>query len=205
MSLAQMKIPVAIMTGTICFALGVGAGILGMIACSEEKKPDAADSSRASGVRGGPPGGMPPMGRGGGQPGRGPRMGGGGGGPMGGMFGQQSPKTQLATLVAKLEQLTGKPLALHLNEDQRAKLRKQLDGLDAKKTLTDEDAKKRLDAILDIVKKDKATLEAAGYRWPGPGGGGLGQRANAPNPFKVEPNDKRLKSLQDQLGKVETN
>jgi hypothetical protein len=121
---------------------------------------------------------------------------------MGGGMGGRGPsaRNQLAALVAKLDQLTGKPLAVQLSDEQRAKLREQLEGLDAKDELSDDDAKKRLDAVLDIVKDDRETLEAAGYRWPGQQGG-FRPPADTPNPFKEGQNAQHLKSLHEQLAK----
>jgi hypothetical protein len=106
---------------------------------------------------------------------------------------------QLAALVTKLDQLTRKPLAVTLSDDQKARLREQLQGLDEKETLDDEEAQKRLDAILEVVKGDKETLQAAGYRWPGEGGGG--RPMDVPNPFKEGPNADHLKSLQEEASK----
>lgn len=213
------KVPIIIATGIICFGLGALAGVGGMLVIKPDwsmKKqessppPDSSDMSAS-----GPPMGMMGGAGGGGGGGRGGggRGGGGGGGP--------SPKVQLTTLVNKLEVLSTKPLTIKLNEDQQKKLAEQLQGLDEKEELTDEDAKTRLEAILEIVKDDKATLESAGYRWPGGGGGGPGGgRGGAPgggrggfgggappdvpkNPFKdVEENNKHLKSLQEQLSKA---
>jgi hypothetical protein len=151
------------------------------------------------GMAGGAGGGRP--GGGGGRPGGGPP---GGGGP--------NPKIQLVGLVNKLEALTGKSLTVKLDEEQQKKLAEQLQGLGDKEELSEEDAKKRLDAILEIVKDDKATLEAAGYRWPGSGGGfgggpggfGGGSGGGPPvpaNPFKDGDNNKHLKSLQEQVSK----
>jgi hypothetical protein len=128
-----------------------------------------------------------------------PQMGPPGGGPGG--FRPQ-PKSQLARLVAKIDQLTQKPLQLNLTTEQKAKLREQLQGLGDKDELSDEEAKKRLDAILEIVKKDKDTLEAAGYNWPGERGGGRGGSGPPPAPnFKEGPDADHLKSLQNQLAK----
>jgi len=140
------------------------------------------------GGRGGPPGGM--MG-GGGPPGG---MGGGGRGP--------NSKAQLATLVTKLELLSRKPLSVNLNDQQRKKIGDQLQGLDEKEELTDEDAKARLDAMLELLKDERETLEAAGYRWPGQGGGAPRLGAAPANPFKDDREKQTLKSLQQRLGKV---
>jgi hypothetical protein len=107
--------------------------------------------------------------------------------------------------VAKLDALTAKPLAVKLSAEDRDKVRRQLAGLAAKEELTEEEAKERLDALLAVLEKDKATLEAAGYRWPGgggePGGGGPGGRRPPDNPFADPPNAGHLKALEERLGK----
>jgi hypothetical protein len=114
-----------------------------------------------------------------------------------------NPKNQLATLVAKLDQLSGKPLSVSLDGEKGKKIREQLAGLEGQNELTDEDAKKRLDAILEIVEGDRETLESAGYRWPGEGGG-FRPPMGIPNPFVIEENGKHLKTLQAKLGKPTT-
>ncbi len=180
-------------------AVGVGAGVIGMtyfgysLKEPENKVPDQQAA-----------GGMPPMGGGmGGMGGRGPRGGGPGGPGMGGFGGMRnSPKSQLANLVAKLDDLTRKPLEVKLTEDQKQKVREQLKGLDGQKELTDDDAKKRLDALLDVVKDQRDVLKSAGYRWPGEGGGDM--QPPVPNPFTEEKNKEHLKSLLGQEGKNQT-
>jgi hypothetical protein len=67
--------------------------------------------------------------------------------------------------------------------------------------LKDDDAKARLDALLEVLKDQKKTLEAAGYRWPGEGGGFGGGNPPPPNPFKDQNNHDHLNSLQAQLAK----
>jgi hypothetical protein len=125
--------------------------------------------------------------------------GGMGKGGMGG--GGAQPKAQLAGLVDKLDLLTARPLAIQLTDEQRAKIAEQLKGLDEAKDLTDEEAKKRLDALMETLKPYRETLEAAGYRWPGAGGGGGQQPPPPPNPFMEEKNNKHLKELQERLTK----
>ena len=120
-------------------------------------------------------------------------------GGMGG--GGAQPKAQLAGLVDKLDLLTAKPLAIQLTDEQRAMIAEQLKGLDQAKELTDEEAKKKLDALTETLKPYRETLEAAGYRWPGAGGGGGRQPPPPPNPFMEEKNNKHLKDLQDRLTK----
>jgi hypothetical protein len=133
---------------------------------------------------GGGPGGAAKGGMGAGKGGRGP-----------------NPKNQLAALVAKLDLVTGKPPAVQLNDDQKKKVQEQLKGLDAADELNEEDAKKRLDTLLDLLKDHRETLELVGYRWPAQGGpGGFQPPPEVPNPFKDEKNAKPLKALQERLG-----
>jgi hypothetical protein len=184
--------------------------------------------SEGAAARGGPGGGGPGVpgggmpGGGGGMPGAGgggmPGAGGGGmpggmaagrmGGPMGaaggGMPGGRQPnsKAQLASLVVKLDQLANNSLSIRLTDEQRKKIRTQLAGLEEKEDLSDDEAKQKLDAILEIVNDQKNTLEAAGYRAGGQAGGGRRPNGDAPpNPFKEDDNGKHLKSLQETLAK----
>jgi hypothetical protein len=200
----MLKVPAIIAASIISFVLGAGVALMSVTyinpdwrtpkAAYAEQSPSAASDSGGS-SRG--PGGGAGGGRAGGGPGGGGRGGGaGGGGP--------SSRAQLVALVTKLEQLTSKPLSVNLNEEQQARLREELNGLDEKDELTDEEAKKRLDSILELVKGDKETLEAAGYRWPGQRGGGGGAQtpsSEVRNPFKAEDGGKHLKALRDQLSK----
>jgi hypothetical protein len=151
---------------------------------------------RSGGMMGGQGGGMGKGGMGKGGMGKG----GMGKGGMGG-FGP-TPKTQLAQLVTKLDVLTAKPLSIELTDDQRAKVREQIKGLASDEELSDDEAAKRMNAILDVLKDQKATLEAAGYRWPGEGGGfgGFGT-PQPPNPFKEGKDAEHLKDLDARLAK----
>jgi hypothetical protein len=156
--------------------------------------------------RGGPPAGgmMGPIGPATKQAAGGP----GGGGP--------NPKTQLAALVTKLDQVLNKPIAVNLDAEGQAKLSKLLDGLDEPAELTRDEAKKRLDGILELLQDQRASLEATGYRWPGSGrgggggggpmgggmGGGMGGLmgpSDPPNPFQESGGSASLKSLRDRL------
>jgi hypothetical protein len=118
----------------------------------------------------------------------------------GGFGGPPSSRVQLATLIAKLDLLTGEPLTLKLTDAQRARLREQVRGLAEHEELSAEDATKRLDAILEIVKDQRTTLEAAGYRWPGQRGG-FRPPADRPNPFREEADGQHLKALEEHLAK----
>lgn len=121
-----------------------------------------------------------------------------GGGP-GGMGGRgPNPKVQLASLVVKLDQLTGKPLVIEFDDDRRAKVLEQVEGLTEPEELSDEEAQKRLDALLAIVEEHRPTLEAAGYRWPG-AGGGFSMPQDTPNPFREDSNAEHLRSLREDL------
>jgi hypothetical protein len=164
-------------------AVGVGAGVIGMTYFGyslKEPERKAPDQQAA--------GGRPPMGA----------MGGGG----------PNHKNQLASLVGKLDDLSRKPLEVKLTEDQKQKVREQLKGLAEQKELTDADAKKRLDALLDVVKDQSEVLKSAGYRWPDEGGRPRGRDGQAPmpnnNPFLEGKNNEHLKSLLGQAGKNQT-
>jgi hypothetical protein len=227
----MLKVPAIIAASIIGFVLGGGAALLGVsiinpglklfkTADSEQASAAASDSAGPAGGGMMGPGGGPGGGRGGaggpgargsgggGRGGAGGPGGGRGGGAPGGARGGGGPnsKAQLVALVTKLEQLTSKPLSVNLNEEQQAKLREELKGLNEKDDLSDDEAKKRLDSILEIVKGEKETLEAAGYRWPGQRGGGGGTQppAEVPNPFKEGDAGKHLKALQEQLSKGKT-
>jgi hypothetical protein len=216
MGLARLKVPALISSSVICFALGVGAGVGAMslfgytwdtphILGGRPSSPPGDQPIRPNpfGGGGGPGmagGGMP----GGGMPGGGMRGGGpmgGGGGPVGGGGGRQaSSKAQLASLVVKLDQLANNTLTLRLTDEQRKKIRTQLAGLETQEDLSEDEAKEKLQALLEVVKDQRETLEAAGYRAGGQGGGGR-PNADTPNPFKQDDNGKHLKSLQETLAK----
>lgn len=173
---------------------------------SQEPPPGAPQNppgmARGGGMMGGPPGaGMMGGGGGRGGGGRGGARGGGGGG------GGPSPKTQLAALIAKLDVLTKKPLEVKLDAEQKKKIHETIQKLDEKADLSDDEAKAKLDALLEIVKGQRETLEDAGYRWPGQGqgGGNRGGQGNAPaNPFQAGANKEHLRSLETQLNEKKT-
>lgn len=185
-----MKVPAIIASSLICLLLGLGIGVLGMTYFGPIELPEwlggrptptaAADDGPAPG----PP--MMPKGMGG--------KGGKGGGQKG-----PSPKTQLGTLVARLDALTQKPLTISLDADQKKQVATNLKGLDQMDSLSDEDAKKRLDGLLAAVKDHKDTLEKTGFRWPGEPAMGP-PPGIVPNPFKFEPNSKHLQALEERLG-----
>jgi hypothetical protein len=188
-------------------AVGIGVGMLAMslYGYKWEKQPSEPNplATVQDGAGGGGRGaGFPIMpGRGGGGEGRGGRGGRGGGGGRG-----PSAKTQLAGLVLKLDQVATHPLQVELTPEQKKVVHDQLQGLLDKDELTDEEAQKRVDALLKTLEKDKATLEAAGYRWPTSGGGGRGGFGGEPasptaNPFKEGESHTHLKSLEQFLSK----
>jgi hypothetical protein len=107
----------------------------------------------------------------------------------------------LAALVIKLDRLTSKPLSIDLSEDQKKRLREQLQGLADQDKLSDDEAKKKLDALLDVLKSNKDTLVAAGYPWPGERPQGPRMEAPSQNPFRERGNQNHLKALEDRLAK----
>jgi hypothetical protein len=110
-----------------------------------------------------------------------------------------NPKTQLASLVVKIHQLSEAPLTLKLTDQQRQTILEQLKGLEEPGELTEEDAENRLKGLLDVVRDQRSTLEAAGYRWPEGGPPAFAQQA--PNPFAMPENREHLTGLQQSLAK----
>lgn len=203
---SRLKMP-AIIMGIVG---GVGAGaalgvaiVLAMIALNVQMDRDYAgggDGTSAAG--GGPPGmGKGGMGKGGmGKGGMGKGGMGKGGMGKGGMAkggAGPSPQTQLATLVSKLDLLTHKPLAVSLDTEQKKKMRESLDKLDSEKSLSDEQARAKLDDLRKILTEEqRKTLGDAGFRWPAQGGAAPGAATEAPpNPFSDGENKDHLKSL----------
>lgn len=187
MTASGAKVPAIIASSVICLALGVGAGIATMLIFGYHlgaKPTDGQPQAQGGAPTMGAPGGSTPSGMGGMGGGRGP-----------------SAKNQLASLVSKLDQLSVKPIKLELSDEQKKKIDEQIQGLDQAAKLEDTDAKKRLDALLEVVKDQRPVLEEAGYRWPGQGGGFRPPANPPPNPFKEDPNRQHLKSLEDQLAK----
>jgi hypothetical protein len=195
------KVPLALVCAVVAFGLGAIAGAGAMAGFGKEPWADfgTQPSVRPAGAAVAP--GMP---GGGGPGGGGPGAGGPGGGGPGG--GGPSALTRLALLVAKLDQLTQKPLAVELTADEKKKMRELLQNLPEKDELSDDEAKKCLDLLLELLKDRKATMEAAGYRWPGAGAqggfGGGGGPQSVSNPFKQgNPPGNHLKSLNATLTK----
>jgi hypothetical protein len=121
------------------------------------------------------------------------------------MFGGSAEKNDLAALVDKLDQMTDKPLAVRLSDAQRQGLRDQLKGLADADELSDEDAKARLDKLHDLLKDQRGTLEAAGYRWPAQPVFPPPAPSGPPpaNPFKTEQHAGHLKALSERLARPE--
>jgi hypothetical protein len=235
----KLVVPAIVTCGIGCFVAGVAIGVISLAAFGYELKPPtqsntAGADNEGGGGRGpaGPPGGMGMGGRGGpGGMGMGGPGGGGRGGPGGGGMGMaavggggraQSPKRQLVNLVEKLELVANKPITVELTDEQRKQVLEQLKGLKEIEDLKEDEAKKRLDALLEVLEKHKETLQTVGFRWPGAGGGGPGGGGpggfggggfggggggfggggpqDAPNPFKEEKDAKVLNALESRLG-----
>jgi hypothetical protein len=201
MAAGSMKVPAIITCGVICLGIGLAVGAVGGMYYEEYQRKQASvaeqptdpDKAKEMMAKMNPGGGMP----GGGMPGGGP--------PGGGMPGKgPSDKDRLANLVTKLDLLTDKTITLKLTEQQKARVAEQLKGLADKNELTDEEAKKRLDALKEILKDDSEALAAVGFRWPGEKGG-EGKKGGAqpppPNPLAEPEARARLEALQQRLGK----
>lgn len=197
MAVASLRVPAIITSSIVFFLIGIAAGMGAMLLYGYHWEPQSGERTANSQPPGGG-GGGPKMT---GMPG-GPGMPGGGGKGKG----KQGPssKAQLAALIAKLDQLTEKPLQVTLSAEQKKNVGEQLKGLDEMEELSDDEAKKRLDALLEIVADQRDIMEAAGYRWPGQGGfGGFGGKKGpeSANPFSGGPSAEQLKSLQASLAK----
>lgn len=203
MSMLNPSVPAVLSTGLICLAMGGAAGVTvtqlygPFFLEPKEVSPSNPDMVFTTP----PPGALAAMeGRGGmGKAGRNTMVVGLGGMGKGGPPARPPARAQLAQLVTKLDQLTEKPLTISLTAEQKAKLAEQLAGLEKEKELSNEDADKRMKEILEVVKGDKATLEAAGFAWPGPPP--TAGRPGAASGFGNPQNAQRLKSLQERLGK----
>jgi hypothetical protein len=201
MSAMNPSVPAVVSTGLICLALGVGAGVVttqlyGPFMAGEKKSPNSPEDMLAKGEMPLP---GPPVAAGMGGEGKGKGKGKGKGG-MGGAGRGPSARAQLVRLVSKLDQLTGEGLTIRLTDEQKAKLAEQLAGLDKLEELKDDEADKRLKAILEVIENTRATLEAAGYTWPGAAPMARPQ-PDAANPFSDAENSKPLKALQERVGK----
>jgi hypothetical protein len=210
MSVASAKVPVTIATGVICLAAGVGLGALGK-QVYDKYAPIATTSNEVQAPENPtPPPGAQGMGAGmaGGR--GGPGGGGGGGGGRGGGGGNRgpSPKAQLTELVKRLNLLVKQPLVIELTAEEQKELHKQVAELAELDKLTDDDAKKHLDALQKALGDKKSTLDSAAAvfgRGGGGGGGGGGGAAGPPsppdiNPFKNNDDDKKIiKSLESKL------
>ncbi len=203
---AEAKVPTLVSVAAICLALGAGAAVVTMNLMGYRlEKPGAAQPESATPTppmgMAGPPGGAPPGGAPSGTPGMGAPGGTAkAGAPKGGMGRGPNPKLQLASLVSKLDLVTGTPPTIQLTDQQRKKIQEQLQGLDAAEDLPAEEAQKRLEALLEVLKDHRETLELVGYRWPSQGGPtSFSAPPEAKNPFKEEKNAKPLKSLQSRL------
>jgi hypothetical protein len=200
---SRARVP-AIITSTVGgLGAGLGLGIVMTAMYGDQWNPPGANLPEAL-VKAS--GGVSKKGAGNSMPG--PGMAGGGMGLMGmpkgmGMGGGgqgPNPKNQLASLISKLDLLTGSGLLIKLNDEQKKALREPLQALDSSEDLATDEAEKQLDAILEILKDQRPTLEAAGFRWPGSGGGFGGRPVEVPNPFKIAPVSQSLKSLQATVG-----
>jgi hypothetical protein len=208
-----MKVPVLVVCSIICLGLGAVAGVAGiMIFGPKLAGVHMTVAIDRPGAQSGEPGkGGPPMGKGmpGGKGmagGKGMPGGGKGGGKgmpdmakmmmgmMKGKGGPLNPKTQLDTLIVKLDLLTQKPLKIDLSKEVAKKVAAALVEV-SKGDTSEDDAKKHLDILLEALKDYKDTLTAAGFRWPSAENG-----ADQPG---ASPADmpKHLKSLEERLTK----
>jgi len=114
-----------------------------------------------------------------------------------------SNRDQLTTMITRLDQYTTKPLFVELSAEQKKELQKQLEGLEELEVVSDEDAKAKVESLLDILKDKKDFLDVTGLsrgRRARVGGGGTAA-VPPPNPFAQGGPGKSLKSLRVSLSK----
>jgi hypothetical protein len=201
------NVPIPVVVGIICLGLGIAGGLVlaEFVNDRSQRLAGSGGGDEAGAKTDGMPTGMPggKGGKAGGGKAAGGKAGGGGGGGGG-----PNPKFLLTQLVSKLDTLTAKPLTIQLTPEQKKKVKEEITGLDSREKLTTEEAKAKLDALLENLKEHKATLVAAGFFWPGePGagggrGGGAGGKVDPnDNPFKSAANGDHLKTLESTLMK----
>ena len=202
--ISRLKIPAVIMGIAGGFGVGAAAGViaLGALGYHWESHPASASDQPAGGPGGpGGPGGMMMMGGPGGQ-GRGGPGGRGGGGGAG-----ASSKNRLVSVLNKLDLVTsGNGLKVTMDAEQKRKVREQIQKLDEVDNLSEDEAKAKLDAVLNsLTQEQRDTLSEAGANWgqqAGNRGGGLGGGGGGDaqsNPFKEGQAKQHLKSLRDHM------
>jgi hypothetical protein len=185
-----VKLPAIVVAVIASLAVGLGLGIVLMESSGYKWEPQEKEGSSGGPQQRAGPGGMMPRG-----------MQRGGGMPRGGGFMRgPSSKMQLAGLISKLDQLANQQLTLSLTTEQKRIIDEQTQDLLTKKTIDEKDAKKRLDILVKAFKKNQATFEAAGYRWPG-APFNFQRMQEVSNPFKEPGNKKHLESLRERVKK----
>jgi hypothetical protein len=193
---SQLRIPAFLLAIVGGVGLGAAVAVIGMMGFGWRWYAQYYENQNPRMGSGGSP---PAMGVVGG----GPQTTAGGGGQRGG--GQRgaantNSKNQLASLITKLDLLTHERPVVQLDAEQKRQIRKQIEKLEDKEDLSEEDAKKKLDAVVAILHDDqKRTLNEAGANLPGQQGGNRGRGEPPPNPFKEGQPNQHLKSLSNQL------
>jgi hypothetical protein len=206
------QVPPWLVSGIVCLLLSSAVTVAVMLVLGYKQGETVYDimaEARAVKGKGG--------GSGGAQEGRGPINGGGDkGGPpsemlkgVGQALSGPRPTAKIVTLVEKLDALTVEPGKLELTKDQRAKVVEALGKLSEPEFLGDIPARDQMKAMLNVLKDQRAALEAAGFQWPPEespeaqqAGAYMGNAAPVKNPFKEGDAAKRLQALQDRLGKA---
>ena len=193
MAVSGAKVPAVVASSIVFLLLGAGLGAVGMYYFADEVKSYLKQKPTSEGA---PVGAKDKdtmmallMGKGG--PG-------GKGGPKGG-----GPKGQLITLVTKVDLLTEKPLTIRLDQKQKDGLNEQLKALQGMEKVSDEEAGKILNALVEILKDHKDALVSVGFTWPGDqkgfGGKKEGAGETSPNPFTEGPMLEHMDALRSRL------
>jgi hypothetical protein len=188
-------VPAWVVSGIVCFLLSIGGTVIGMLLwgykTGETIYDIQADASARQGKQGSQAPGTP---KAQGDPNQ--------GGPRGDMVkGARGdrPVTHVATLVAKLDELTTAPAKLQLTADQGAKILAELQEMEKPEYLGDKPAQDHMMAIFKALEDHRKVLEDSGFKWPGTE---MSQPSAPPkNPFKEGDGAKHLKALIDRLAK----
>jgi hypothetical protein len=171
MSLLWKNVPSSIVSGVLCFFLGASTALVLRAILA---RPNAFPGVEAMANDGTAPPAQPNT-------------------------GGSDPRAQLTRLVTRLDALTRPtPLRLELSIEQKKQLQAILADLESRSVLSEAEAKDKRDAILKVIEADRATLEAAGYRWPGQP---PAVNSQAPNPFASGANADHLRALLQTLAK----
>jgi hypothetical protein len=113
--------------------------------------------------------------------------------------GALGPKALLAALVFRLDQFTADQQSARFNDQQKAILTHQLKELRDAEALSQEEAQRRLDHMLNALGPYRAAMEQAGFPWPNGQTEGRPVPASLVNPLKEAENARHLESILNRI------